>query len=210
MRFGEKLKQLRMRRGMSQEHLALELGVSRQAISRWELGEVVPDTANVLRVSQLFGVSTDYLLHENYSGDRDIPAVKQAEMDLQQRQQAVGTGMFCRFGMLAAPALYHARVRVGGDTEMLPFLYGMALLFGIILAYHTQKMRRVCEAPFGKLLLLDTLAVCCICFLPPVLDWIPAGYGLLVSQLAAVPFLQRIWRILRKAYGLPDKPPRQK
>lgn len=113
MRFGEKIRILRTQRGLSQEQLALELGVSRQAISRWELGEVVPDTANVLRLSQLFGVSTDYLLHENYAGDRDIPAVKTVEFDLQKRQRAVGTGMFCRFGMLAAPALYHSEVRRG-------------------------------------------------------------------------------------------------
>ena len=44
MTFGEKLYQLRRERGISQEFLAQELNVSRQAISRWELGEVVPDT----------------------------------------------------------------------------------------------------------------------------------------------------------------------
>ena len=62
MTFGEKLHRLRRERGLSQEALAAELGVSRQAVSRWELGEVVPDTANVLAVSRIFGVSTDYLL----------------------------------------------------------------------------------------------------------------------------------------------------
>ena len=46
MTFGEKLYQLRKGRSMSQEALAGELGVSRQAISRWELGEVLPDTAS--------------------------------------------------------------------------------------------------------------------------------------------------------------------
>ena len=51
MTFGEKLYQLRKGRSMSQEALAGELGVSRQAISRWELGEVLPDTASVLAVS---------------------------------------------------------------------------------------------------------------------------------------------------------------
>ena len=48
MTFGEKLYRLRKERGMSQEALAQELGVSRQAISRWELEEVAPDTGNVL------------------------------------------------------------------------------------------------------------------------------------------------------------------
>ena len=57
MTFGEKLYRLRKERGMSQEALAQELGVSRQAISRWELEEVAPDTGNVLAASRLFGVS---------------------------------------------------------------------------------------------------------------------------------------------------------
>ena len=43
MTFGEKLHRLRREKGMSQEALAGKLGVSRQAVSRWELGEVVPD-----------------------------------------------------------------------------------------------------------------------------------------------------------------------
>ena len=64
MTFGEKLYQLRKQRGISQESLAQELNVSRQAISRWELNEVVPDTENVLAVSRRFGVSTDYLLRD--------------------------------------------------------------------------------------------------------------------------------------------------
>lgn len=50
MTFGEKLYRLRTEQGISQEALARKLGVSRQAISRWELGEVIPDTANVLAV----------------------------------------------------------------------------------------------------------------------------------------------------------------
>lgn len=61
---------------MSQEALAGKLGVSRQAVSRWELGEVVPDTANVLGVSRIFGVSTDYLLLDECDGEGDTPAAK--------------------------------------------------------------------------------------------------------------------------------------
>ena len=44
----------------------------------------MPDTENVLRISQLFGVSTDYLLHDDFTGDGDIPAVKLREEQLQK------------------------------------------------------------------------------------------------------------------------------
>ena len=62
MKFEEKLIQLRKARGLSQEALAEQLGVSRQAISRWELGETTPDLAKLKQLSELYGVSTDYLL----------------------------------------------------------------------------------------------------------------------------------------------------
>ena len=65
MTFGEKLQALRKARGWSQEELATQINVSRQALSKWESGASVPDTENVVALSRLFGVSNDYLLLEN-------------------------------------------------------------------------------------------------------------------------------------------------
>lgn len=62
MTFGEKLQKLRRAQGMSQEQLAIQLGLSRQAVSKWELNEATPDTENVVQISRIFAVSTDYLL----------------------------------------------------------------------------------------------------------------------------------------------------
>ena len=64
MKLGEKLQQLRKQSGLSQEQLAAQLTVSRQAVSKWELDETMPDTENVIQLSRLFGVSCDYLLRE--------------------------------------------------------------------------------------------------------------------------------------------------
>ena len=102
MTFGEKLRRLRKERGMSQEDLAGALGVSRQAVSRWELGEVAADTANVLAVSQLFGVSTDYLLLDGCCDPADTPAVRDAQETLRQRQMAAGKGLHCSWAALPA------------------------------------------------------------------------------------------------------------
>ena len=57
MKFNEKLTIHRKKNGLSQEDLADKLGVSRQAISRWELGSTMPDATNLLELSDLFGVS---------------------------------------------------------------------------------------------------------------------------------------------------------
>ncbi len=62
MIFKEKLKQLRKAAGMSQEDLAGKLNVSRQAVSRWETGETLPDADMLVQLSNLFEVSIDSLL----------------------------------------------------------------------------------------------------------------------------------------------------
>lgn len=62
MAFAEKLRLLRKQAGMSQEKLAEKLGVSRQAITKWETGAGIPDIENVMAVSALFGISIDELL----------------------------------------------------------------------------------------------------------------------------------------------------
>ena len=62
MTFGEKLQALRKARGWSQEELASQIHVSRQALSKWESGGAVPDTENIIALSRLFSVTTDYLL----------------------------------------------------------------------------------------------------------------------------------------------------
>lgn len=62
MTLGSKIQKLRKEKGLSQEKLATEIGVSRQAVSKWELDESSPDTAKIVAISQLFEVSTDYLL----------------------------------------------------------------------------------------------------------------------------------------------------
>ena len=62
MEFGEKLQMLRKARGWSQEELAQQINVSRQALSKWESGASIADTENVIALSRLFGVNTDYLL----------------------------------------------------------------------------------------------------------------------------------------------------
>lgn len=60
MIIGAKIAACRKRAGMSQEKLANELNISRQAVSRWETGEAVPDTEKVIQLSRIFHVTTDY------------------------------------------------------------------------------------------------------------------------------------------------------
>ena len=62
MAFAQKLKEMRTRASMSQEKLAEKVGVSRQAITKWETDKGAPDMDNLMAISDLFGVSVDELL----------------------------------------------------------------------------------------------------------------------------------------------------
>lgn len=64
MVLAEKIAKLRKQNGWSQEDLAMKLNVSRQSVSKWESGASNPDLDKILKLSNLFGVSTDYLLKD--------------------------------------------------------------------------------------------------------------------------------------------------
>lgn len=81
MKLSDKLIGLRKSAGMSQEELAEKLNVSRQAVSRWEMGTAMPDAVNILQLSKLFHVTTDYLLNEEYESDADLPQVRAVKAD---------------------------------------------------------------------------------------------------------------------------------
>ena len=59
---GETIKAYRMERNMTQEFVAESLGVSRQAVSKWEKGTSDPSTSNLLALAKLYGVSAEELL----------------------------------------------------------------------------------------------------------------------------------------------------
>ena len=65
MTLGRKLQLLRKQQGLSQEALANQLSVSRQAVSKWELDASLPETENIIKLAKLFDVSFDYLLNDD-------------------------------------------------------------------------------------------------------------------------------------------------
>ena len=64
MIFSEKLQLIRKSQGMTQEDLAEKLDVSRQAVAKWESGQVYPDIGNLIQISNLFNVTVDYLVRD--------------------------------------------------------------------------------------------------------------------------------------------------
>lgn len=88
MVLGEKLKRLRKSRGLSQEQLATELNVSRQSISKWELGESKPEIENLITLSEYFNVSIDELLKINKECTSTV------KVKAKEEQAAINSGCF--------------------------------------------------------------------------------------------------------------------
>ncbi len=95
MTVNEKIYRYRTEKGMSQEALAEEIGVSRQSVSKWETGAALPDTEYVVKMAKLFGVSIDDLLlggplpeGEGEKKRRDAPPEK-SENTLREKEETL-------------------------------------------------------------------------------------------------------------------------
>lgn len=83
MEFAEKLIALRKGRELTQEQLAEQLNVSRQSVSKWESGQVIPEVEKLLELSKAFDVSIDYLLKPS---ELDELSVKTQMLEQQQEK----------------------------------------------------------------------------------------------------------------------------
>lgn len=99
MILADKIIKLRKKNGWSQEELAAKMSVSRQAVSKWESAQTIPDLEKILQLSVLFGVTTDYLLKDemedeefchDISSDTNVKriSIEEANAYMEQRKKA--------------------------------------------------------------------------------------------------------------------------
>ena len=79
MTLGEKIKEARKQCGLSQEQLAEKLAVSRSAVTKWETDKGIPDIANLIAISDEFGLSLDELIKDNVAVKKKIIADSSAK-----------------------------------------------------------------------------------------------------------------------------------
>lgn len=149
MTFGEKIQKLRKESGLSQEELSYQLGVSRQAISKWERDSGYPETEKIVRMSKIFDVTLDYLLNEE---DSQKPELAPDEKGLYvSREMAEGFLSYQKRKMVkigVAVSLF-----VGGlslsfwDAEMSMVLFMVLVILGIILLFSVK----LADNPYRKM-----------------------------------------------------------
>lgn len=86
MTFSEKLVRLRKIRGLTQDELASAVGVSRQAVYKWECGQSYPEVSKLLEIKILFGISIDDLLDDSY--EIPLPEKKKRKRSTRARDVA--------------------------------------------------------------------------------------------------------------------------
>ena len=149
MIFADKLIRLRKKNGWSQEELAEKLNVSRQAVSKWEGAQTVPELEKLLQMSALFGVTTDYLLKDELEQEEYAPgggeaSVKritlgQAQEFLQWRKKAavfIAAGAFLCIASIIPLLMLGAASDAGvaGVTEEIAGAAGLCALVVLVAA----------------------------------------------------------------------------
>jgi len=149
MILADKIIRLRKKNGWSQEELADKMNVSRQAVSKWEGAQTIPDLEKILQLSTLFGVTTDYLLKEEIedeeltndtSSDTTVKriSIEEANAYIEQRKKASWRIALATFLCILSPVtlivlsilseLPNAIV-----TEMTAGAVGLTVLFAFVL-----------------------------------------------------------------------------
>ena len=161
MTLGEKMKLLRASRGLSQEQLAAELNVSRQAVSKWECGDAAPDLDKLRAICAYFGVTTDYLIWEN---EEDAPkaAVPAKERASRGRNEVLSNVLLLVL-LLAGIAALWSSLRISFTRgAVVHIILAVAAIAAAILSMTAWKQRGRVIAPLiaatGAVLVLSRLA----------------------------------------------------
>ena len=161
MTMGEKLQLLRKSRGLSQEQLAAELDVSRQAISKWECGDSTPDLDKLRAICAYFGVTTDHLIWEN---EEDAPkAAVPAKERASRGRNEVFSNVLLLVLLLAGIAALWSSLRISfANDAMVHIILAVAAIAAAILSMTAWKQRGRVIAPLiaatGAVLALSRLA----------------------------------------------------
>ena len=149
MILADKIIRLRKKNGWSQEELAEKMNVSRQAVSKWESAQTIPDLEKILQLGVLFGVTTDYLLKdeiedEEFSNDDSSDtmvkkiSIEEANTYLEQRKRASWRIALATFLCILSPIALIVLTTLSGlpnpiITETTASAVGLIVLFAFIL-----------------------------------------------------------------------------
>ncbi len=162
MTIGEKIIQLRFKNKISQEQLAEKLSVSRQSVSKWEIGQSMPQIENVMQICKIFSVTSDELLNDEIELYRkEVPVIQnrknkyfgtdgfrgEANVTLTS-MQAYRVGRFLGwFFSINHSSSYKPRIVIGKDTRRSSYNLEYSLVAGITASGADVYMLHVTTTP---------------------------------------------------------------
>ena len=164
LQLGTKLADLRKRNGFSQEVLAEKMGVSRQAVSKWERGESTPDTDTLIELSNLYSVSLDVLVG-NKQEDTTPPPEKEQKTKTEpiEKGEALYPGLSAKLLKFPVPLVVVALYILCGFAFKL--WHPMWLLFLLIPAYYHFAIGMRAKTKKGLLFAIPVFEAALILFL---------------------------------------------
>lgn len=137
MTIADRIQALRKAKGVSQEELADRIGVSRQAVSKWESSHSTPDLDKIVLLSDYFSVSTDYIL----KGIEPLPA---ANRRTDAKVFVIVATVLNFIGVAVSAAVWYERQTAAGLAAGLVFLALGCMVFGVGLLDASAQTRRKC------------------------------------------------------------------
>ena len=139
MNMADRIQYLRKTNGISQEELADKLGVSRQAVSKWESEQSLPDLGKIITMSDYFEVTTDYIL----KGIEPVVDKEQKSSELKSKILYIASTVFVWIGLFSAFAGWYERQTM--DT-----LWGSMIIQAVgIAGYFIGRLLSAARAPFA-------------------------------------------------------------
>lgn len=155
IKLADRLVELRKEHKLSQEALAEKLGLSRQAISKWERAEASPDTDNLIALAELYGITLDQLLGNETVKSEPQPQPVKPEKVLTEKQ------IKGKKHLKKAPLLFLVAIAVyaGGGIILGAFWWAlMWILFPLVIGYTFSALSMYVENRKGLSILFSTVA----------------------------------------------------
>ena len=168
MSLGERIKEQRKSSGLSQEKVAEFVGVSRQAVTKWETGQSAPSTENLFKLAEIFGTTVDILLASDEE-EKDTPAEQiyylykmEQEKKREERRKKIKKNIFFTLVVAVGYVIVYLVGRIfgttGQQTSVIGWLFGddpaqLSYLYGWLLhqnIFWIAMAVSVIPALFGK------------------------------------------------------------
>ena len=199
MTIGERISDLRKERGYSQEYVAERLHVSRQAVSKWECDASAPDTYNLIALSELFGVSVEYIAVGKKEGSCDTAHQEQDHRPLtvtNHFKQSLGLSNILGIVFLICGIACGVLAIILVEDRLLPIALS---LFVCAVFSFIQVKHKPLVTLWGYWLYFFLLSICGLAS-SPFLVFNPAYYGGGVSWRLIFGYIDWIWLIFGIVY----------